>query len=436
MINEHREWDLDELVDRVTDEEWGWGTPVRAMEALRERGEAAVEPLLRVVESPPDDGDEYDPRFWPVVALGELRDPRAAPALANLIRSLRRMETPLGLVAAEALGKVGTPALPVLRDLAASEVRLHRLWAYYAAGRMEDDAAFGWLREALDADPDLSGIIALSLAERPRPEALEPVLRARERAPDWQRPDFEDALVRLQGIAGPAERTPSDWRLRYRWNPGLGSVPLTWAMVAAVVEDAGAHTREARRGFPLRPLDEVLAEARRQSEPERCDCCGIPSWMGTGVLVCPASAAGIAMLQSELLDGFAAAPDGQQQSEDDVLYDLFDVLDEVEWRIQELDAPGPSESRAGRTRREQRREELLLLRAGCVWLVEQGVETVGRGWARLQREARHAAEVHGTPLPPPAPPASMAEAAPPRVGRNDPCPCGSGRKFKKCCGAA
>lgn len=23
----------------------------------------------------------------------------------------------------------------------------------------------------------------------------------------------------------------------------------------------------------------------------------------------------------------------------------------------------------------------------------------------------------------------------PRVGRNDPCPCGSGRKYKKCCGA-
>ena len=23
----------------------------------------------------------------------------------------------------------------------------------------------------------------------------------------------------------------------------------------------------------------------------------------------------------------------------------------------------------------------------------------------------------------------------PKVGRNDPCPCGSGRKYKKCCGA-
>jgi uncharacterized protein YecA (UPF0149 family) len=24
----------------------------------------------------------------------------------------------------------------------------------------------------------------------------------------------------------------------------------------------------------------------------------------------------------------------------------------------------------------------------------------------------------------------------PRVGRNDPCPCGSGKKYKKCCGRA
>ncbi|WP_367280582.1 SEC-C metal-binding domain-containing protein [uncultured Desulfovibrio sp.] len=24
--------------------------------------------------------------------------------------------------------------------------------------------------------------------------------------------------------------------------------------------------------------------------------------------------------------------------------------------------------------------------------------------------------------------------AAPRVGRNDPCPCGSGKKYKKCCG--
>jgi uncharacterized protein len=31
--------------------------------------------------------------------------------------------------------------------------------------------------------------------------------------------------------------------------------------------------------------------------------------------------------------------------------------------------------------------------------------------------------------------ATMRRSAP-KVGRNDPCPCGSGKKFKKCCGAA
>lgn len=28
----------------------------------------------------------------------------------------------------------------------------------------------------------------------------------------------------------------------------------------------------------------------------------------------------------------------------------------------------------------------------------------------------------------------FTEASPTKVGRNDPCPCGSGKKFKKCCG--
>jgi uncharacterized protein len=32
--------------------------------------------------------------------------------------------------------------------------------------------------------------------------------------------------------------------------------------------------------------------------------------------------------------------------------------------------------------------------------------------------------------------AAAAQRTEPKVGRNDPCPCGSGKKFKKCCGAA
>ncbi|MGB5441507.1 MAG: SEC-C metal-binding domain-containing protein, partial [Gammaproteobacteria bacterium] len=32
-----------------------------------------------------------------------------------------------------------------------------------------------------------------------------------------------------------------------------------------------------------------------------------------------------------------------------------------------------------------------------------------------------------------APPAKPQRRLEPRVGRNDPCPCGSGKKYKKCC---
>jgi SEC-C motif domain protein len=32
-------------------------------------------------------------------------------------------------------------------------------------------------------------------------------------------------------------------------------------------------------------------------------------------------------------------------------------------------------------------------------------------------------------------PSTVVRSAP-KVGRNDPCPCGSGKKYKKCCGGA
>ncbi|MGA2863834.1 MAG: SEC-C metal-binding domain-containing protein [Verrucomicrobiota bacterium] len=54
-----------------------------------------------------------------------------------------------------------------------------------------------------------------------------------------------------------------------------------------------------------------------------------------------------------------------------------------------------------------------------------------RQLARIQ--AQQAASV---PLPPsPAAPARPVCHSQPKPRRNDPCPCGSGKKFKKCCGA-
>ena len=56
--------------------------------------------------------------------------------------------------------------------------------------------------------------------------------------------------------------------------------------------------------------------------------------------------------------------------------------------------------------------------------------TRGGGWeamSKLQGKFDNLKEMAVDPTP-----IQMARK-PPRVGRNEPCPCGSGKKFKKCC---
>ena len=42
----------------------------------------------------------------------------------------------------------------------------------------------------------------------------------------------------------------------------------------------------------------------------------------------------------------------------------------------------------------------------------------------------------GLPAPEPVEVGTAVQAAGSGVGRNEPCPCGSGKKYKKCCGAS
>ena len=52
-----------------------------------------------------------------------------------------------------------------------------------------------------------------------------------------------------------------------------------------------------------------------------------------------------------------------------------------------------------------------------------------------QQRAPVGAPPPGMELPQAPKPAAPVRNEEPKVGRNDPCPCGSGRKYKKCCGA-
>ncbi len=48
--------------------------------------------------------------------------------------------------------------------------------------------------------------------------------------------------------------------------------------------------------------------------------------------------------------------------------------------------------------------------------------------------SRRLEAIEPMPMPPPAPETIRRTGQ--KVGRNDPCPCGSGKKYKKCCGIA
>ena len=53
----------------------------------------------------------------------------------------------------------------------------------------------------------------------------------------------------------------------------------------------------------------------------------------------------------------------------------------------------------------------------------------------MARPRSSAAGVHGAAAEPPKKKEPIRKSAAEKVGRNDPCPCGSGKKYKKCCGA-
>jgi hypothetical protein len=74
---------------------------------------------------------------------------------------------------------------------------------------------------------------------------------------------------------------------------------------------------------------------------------------------------------------------------------------------------------------------------------QAGVNTCDQaamGQFLIQHNLRQIARVEAAqkaPRPRPSPVATPKTPVPsqPKAGRNDPCPCGSGKKFKKCCGA-
>lgn len=406
---------VDELIDAADDI-----LPVHAIQELIDAGEAAVGPLLDLVKPVGEAGYDMD-AVWAAIALGQLRAAAAAPVLAGAIGRVASDDRIFPVPAAEALANIGVPAMPAIRTLGASSRRSDRLWAYYAAGRLVERAAYEFLLTALESDPEMCGAVAIALSDVGDAAAIEPLYRALQSAPPSKRPEIEEAIRQLHLRPEPYRDAHADWRVRYRLNDFLSCIPVTWPAVVAIMLESGERKLV---DAPIRSLDAILADAIDAEEPSRCENCGEPKWMGTGIPVCAETAAAIPALQSTLLQNRLDA-----LGEDD----LFDVLDDIEADLVDASvAPKPRTKRA-QDRRDDEVSKLRIEQAGLIWAFEQGAKTVSAACATLMAEATRAANEHGDVMgvfadeEPEEPPQSR------RVGRNDPCPCGSGRKYKKCC---
>jgi hypothetical protein len=407
---------FEELIQEITT--WPVGMPVRAMEQVLAMGETAVPALADALDRWQD--DESRDLLWPIVVLGELRHPAGIEPLINQMR--RTDLDPLALAAAEALAKIGLPAVPALSEVAAAPDPLLRLYAYASLSWIDNERAYSTLVEALARDRELGDVLAMALGDQGRPEVIPRLYEAYQTCEPWQRVEFEDVVQELHWGQRSAPHWTEDWRLRYRRLPAWGSFEPGWAGVSALVRQNVERMAE-RVVIPLRSLEEIVKDRPEPDEPpETCEECGAAVEYPTGLAVCPETALSVAVYQLRFLT----------EAREDGLEDLFDLLDELEDREWERYDQGEPVTPAARERWSDEGGELRICRRTCEWLIEQGVQEVGPARALLLAKAEWLADRCGDPeglLSRARRPAARG----PEVGRNDPCPCGSGRKYKRCC---
>lgn len=407
---------LTDLLELITT--WPVGMPVRAMEKVLAMGEAAVPALAETLVRWQD--DETRDLLWPIVLLGELRSPAGVEPLTN---QMRRTDLEiLALAAAEALAKIGSPAVPALSEVASAPDPQLRLYAYASLGWIHDDRAYAILVEALSRDHELGDALAMALHEQGRSEAIPLLYQAYLTCEPWQRIEFENAIQELHWSRSPRPHYTKDWRLRYRTLPTLGSFELSWVGICAVIRRHVPQVSE-RVAPPLRSLEEIVNEEPELEKPvQTCERCKASVEYPTGLPVCPETGLAAALHQLRLLN--EAREEGSE--------DLFELLDDVEGQEWEYSDQGAPTTQAAKRRWRDAQDDLQVRRQTYHWLIEQGAEQIGPAKALLLAKVPELADRYGDPeglLQP----ARLPQSRGPKVGRNDPCPCGSGRKYKRCC---
>lgn len=412
---DYSNYSLDDLIEVITT--WPVGMPVRAMERVAAMGEAAVPTLGQSLKRWQED-DSRD-LLWPIVLLAESRSPAAVQPLIDQVQ--RTDEEEFAQAAAEGLAKIGVPSVSALSELANSPNPLVRIYVYAALGGIRDDRAFAILTGALAQDRTLGDVLAQALYDQGKGEAIPLLYNAYLNCEPWHRIEFRDAIHDIHFGRSESPLWSANWRARYRRDPALGGFEPGWLGICVLIRHHEAEIAK-RVSPPLRPLQEIIEDGPVSGPGETCEDCGAPVEYPTGLPVCPETALEVALQQARFLNEM------RRDGTDDI-FDLCDTLDSALWKHCETEEASKA---VRRERWHEEEEELKIHRQTCRWLVEQGVEDVGEGKALLFASAIELADRFGDPQGLLSP-ANRFQKPAPKVGRNDRCPCGSGRKYKQCC---
>jgi hypothetical protein len=371
---------------------------VRLMEELLSRcpeWEAGVVAGLNaaVAGSGADRGSPSHPE-WLAVVAGEMRWARAAPALLRMLRAVPLDDYVAALAAAEALAKIGGPAVDGLVEVARAGEWWQRVWAYASLGWNPAPRAREALLAALPHERLLPDVVAAGLADQGDHGDIPDLLEALGRCEPVHRAYVEAAIQDLH--AGSRDRPIGrDWRLRYQMNPAFGDVHPGRAGLALMARDRDGQLAGPPARPRVRSLEEILADpppdpgypVDAEGNPV-CECCGVSMWITTGPLVCPSSAVLVTWIEHRWL----------VRAQDDArLDDLFDVFDLLADEFLALRAVPRPRRRKARARRRARSWEIELTWLGVCWLIEQGIEDVTTARARLVTEMSRLGELHGDP---------------------------------------
>jgi hypothetical protein len=354
-----------------------WGVPVRDMEALLALGDEGVEPLRRFFEDPDLSHSGETDLLWPLVVLGELRDPRFMPTLFRVLREAQGLELPIA--AAEALAKLGFLAIPAIEELLDEKsVARTRILAYMALAHMDHPHAWEILEGALENDPELDFAVARALAERNLSEDQERVYRAYCEAESWKRSAFEETLTGM--ISGrPTWSTPHrDWRLRYRRQPKQGlRIFRSWPDVMVLLWENRHELRPSASTVPY-SMEQLRQRADQRREESVCQDCGEPFRSPTGVPLCGEAEEDLIEFQLQRIRDWM----------DDRWEDIHEILDELDH--QEMGAlQWPEETDEERAYKNEALDSIDVVKSTLCWMVEEGLAGLSQGerrlWLALQR---------------------------------------------------